>query len=64
MVEAARDCFDLLQNGYNIIFHVELGENSVTKYRHRSNGRILRVLRYRDRVEIWENSKILKEFRA
>jgi len=58
-----KEVHDLLENGYLFLFNSNAGEVSVTKLRHRVNGRCLTLKLRSDSWSISENGKILKEVR-
>lgn len=58
-----REVHDLLENGYLFLFNSDVGDVSVTKLRHRKNGRLLTLKLRRDSWCICENGKVIKEVR-
>lgn len=56
-----REVHDLLQNGYYFLFNSDVGDVSITKLRHRKNGRSLVLKLCRDSWCICENGKVIKE---
>ena len=60
LVDAQKECIDLLNNGYIRLFTTVMNDGIFSKYRHRENGRTLSVRIYRDYWELKENGKLLK----
>ena len=56
-----REVHDLLENGYLFLFNSDVGDVSVTRLRHRKNGRILTLKLRSDSWSICENGKVIKE---
>ena len=56
-----REVHDLLENGYYVLFNSDVGDVSITKLRHRKNGRSLILKLRRDSWCICENGKVIKE---
>ena len=56
-----REVHDLLENGYLILFNSDVGDVSVTRLRHRKNGRILTLKLRSNSWSICENGKVIKE---
>lgn len=59
-VSALSECADLLDNGYIYMFsHVE-PNRWYFKFRHRCNGRTIKVVWSDDRYQVIEGDKVLK----
>lgn len=56
-----REVHDLLENGYLFLFNSDVGDMSVTKLRHKKNGRTLILKLRSDSWSICENGKVIKE---
>lgn len=57
----SREVRDLIDNGYLFLFDSKATGIRVTSLRHRSNGRKLTLILYRDGWCIKENGKVIKE---
>lgn len=57
----AREMQDLVDNGYLFLFDSKATGVRVVSLKHRSNGRKLILILYRDKWCIRENGKVIKE---
>lgn len=60
-VDAVRDCIDLIDNGYIVLFSCSVPNGTFIRLRHRKSARILSLLIYPQRYLLRENGKVLKE---